>query len=118
MTQSNRLKALAAELRQFAVERDWEQFHSPKNLVMALTVEAAELQELFQWLSTDESSELTAQQIERVGEEMADVLIYLVRLADQLNIDLLDAAEEKIEVNRNKYPADVVRGRANKYTEY
>ena len=112
------LSSLRDKLREFARERDWDQFHTPKNLAMALAVEAAELMEHFQWLGSDESSKLDADARAKVAEEIGDVLIYLVRLADRLGIDPLRAAEEKLEQNRLKYPADVVRGKAKKYTEY
>ncbi len=111
------LEALKQQLRTFAADRDWEQFHSPKNLAMALIVEAAELVEHFQWLTESQSRSLTAAQREPVAQELADVLIYLVRLADRLDIDLLAAAERKIEINARKYPADRVRGSATKATE-
>jgi dCTP diphosphatase len=104
-------------LRAFAAEREWDRFHSPKNLSMALTVEAGELQEHFQWLSEQASRELTGEELAAVGAEMADVFIYLVRLADKLGIDLLEAAADKMEVNARRYPADEVRGSARKYTE-
>ena len=99
------LRELAIFLRQFADERDWEQFHSPKNLAMALSVEVAELTEHFQWLTQAESLSLDEQQREEVSQEMADVLIYLVRMADRLDIDLLDAASRKVVLNAKKYPA-------------
>lgn len=99
------LTELAIFLRQFADERDWKQFHSPKNLAMALSVEVAELTEHFQWLTQEESLSLNEQQREEVSQEMADVLIYLVRMADRLNIDLLDAASRKVVLNAKKYPA-------------
>jgi dCTP diphosphatase len=111
------LETLKQQVRAFAAERDWEQFHSPKNLAMALIVEAAELVEHFQWLTESQSLSLTAAQREPVAQELADVLIYLVRLADRLDIDLLAAAERKIEINARKYPADRVRGSAKKSTE-
>lgn len=112
------LDDLARLLREFAAEREWEQFHSPKNLAMALTVEAAELQEEFQWLSEEQSRQPEPERMERIKDEVGDVLIYLVRLADQLGIDALAAASDKIEKNRRKYPVDRVRGKAKKYTEY
>jgi NTP pyrophosphatase (non-canonical NTP hydrolase) len=108
---------LKQRLRDFAAERDWEQFHSPKNLAMALIVEAAELVEHFQWLTEAESRALPPDKREPVAQELADVFIYLVRLADRLDIDLLDAAERKIVLNARKYPADRVRGSARKSTE-
>jgi len=112
------LQHLAEHLRQFAAERDWEQFHSPKNLAMALSVEVAEIVEHFQWLTEPQSRELEKTKREEVGQELADALIYLVRLADQLQIDLLDAAERKLAINEAKYPAEQVRGSPKKYSEY
>ena len=112
------LHDLTAAIRKFADERDWKQFHSPKNLSMALIVEAAELVEHFQWLSRKESSELDDDQRRAVGLEMADVLIYLVRMAERLDIDLLEAARKKITLNAEKYPADKSRSRADKYSSY
>jgi dCTP diphosphatase len=111
------LTQLRDALRQFAAERDWDQFHSPKNLAAALAVEAAELLERFQWLTEDESRQLSSADLVRVREEMADVLNYLVRLADKLDVDLLDAARDKIKLNALKYPADKSRGSARKYSE-
>lgn len=111
------LLALQLAVREFARERDWEQFHSPKNLAMALTVEASELLEVFQWLTADESAALNAEQRQAASEEMADVLLYLCRLADVLNLDLVDAARDKMVKNALKYPAGQVRGSAAKYTE-
>jgi dCTP diphosphatase len=109
---------LIQRLRAFATARDWDKFHSPKNLAMALTSEAGELAAEFQWLTEDESRSPTPEQLARIRAECADVLIYLVRLADKLNIDLIAAAHEKIEANERKYPAGKVRGSARKYSEY
>jgi NTP pyrophosphatase (non-canonical NTP hydrolase) len=109
------IEELKQRLRAFAAERDWEQYHSPKNLAMALIVEAAELVEHFQWLSEAQSRALDPGKREQVAQELADVFIYLVRLADRLDIDLLDAAGRKIVLNAEKYPADQVRGSARKY---
>ena len=114
---SDVLAALRLELRRFAAERDWNQFHSPKNLAMALSVEAAELLEHFQWLSDAQSSDLRPDERASVSEELADVLLYLVRLADRLDIDLAIAASEKLKVNAKKYPADKARGSSKKYSE-
>ena len=111
---SQSLTNLQRQLRDFAKARDWEQFHSPKNLSMALTVEAGELQEIFQWLTEEQSRSLDSEQASRVAEEMADVLLYICRLADVLDIDLLAAATAKLAKNANKYPADEVRGSAEK----
>jgi NTP pyrophosphatase (non-canonical NTP hydrolase) len=112
------VKELINDLRAFAKERDWEQFHSPKNLAMALSVEVAEIVEIFQWLTQEESRNLSFQQKEKVKEEIGDVLIFLANLADKLGIDPMNAAREKLKMNRIKYPAEVVRGKANKYTDY
>ncbi len=114
---SQGLSQLRDALRQFAAERDWDQFHSPKNLASALAVEAAELLERFQWLTEDQSRALSADDLARVREEMADVLNYLVRLADKLDVDLLEAARAKIVVNAAKYPVEKSRGSAKKYRE-
>ncbi|WP_109476504.1 nucleotide pyrophosphohydrolase [Paraburkholderia sp. C35] len=105
-------------LRQFVAERDWSQFHSPKNLATALSVEASELLEPFQWLQSGEKSELADGKLTAVRHEMADVLAYLVILADRLDVDLYAAVLEKIELNRAKYPVDKVRGNSRKYSEY
>ena len=115
---SDALRALQQRLAAFAAARDWEQFHSPKNLAMALSVEAAELVEEFQWLTEAESKALDADRRERVRLELADVFIYLLRLADRLDVDLMRAADDKIAHNERKYPADRVRGDSRKYTEY
>jgi NTP pyrophosphatase (non-canonical NTP hydrolase) len=108
------IEELKQRLRQFAAERDWEQFHTPKNLSSALIVEAAELLEHFQWLTAEESINLPPETRAEVEAEMADVLLYLTRLADLLGVDLLDAAERKIQRNAEKYPAHEVRGSATK----
>jgi NTP pyrophosphatase (non-canonical NTP hydrolase) len=111
------LLQLRNALRQFAAERDWDQFHSPKNLASALSVEAAELLERFQWLTEDESRHLPPAELAKVRQEMADVLNYLVRLADKLDVDLLDAARDKIVLNAQKYPVEKARGSARKYSD-
>jgi NTP pyrophosphatase (non-canonical NTP hydrolase) len=111
------LQELRDALRRFAAERDWERFHSPKNLAMALSVEVAELVEHFQWLSEEESSALPTERLALVREELADVLIYLVRLADRLDVELLAAARAKMVKNALKYPADKARGHNRKYTD-
>lgn len=105
-------------VRVFVGERDWDQFHTPKNLASALSVEAAELLEHFQWLQTGRAEELGAAKLKEVRHEMADVLVYLVRLADKLDVDLFQAVEEKMVLNRAKYPAELVRGDMRKYDEY
>jgi dCTP diphosphatase len=116
--QSQVLSELAQRLRQFAAERDWDQFHSPKNLAMALVAEAGELAAEFQWLTEAQSREPNAEEFARIRAEAADVLNYLVRLSDKLGIDLIAAAFEKIEDNERRYPIDTVRGSSKKYTEY
>jgi NTP pyrophosphatase (non-canonical NTP hydrolase) len=115
---SSALPDLARRLREFAAERDWDQFHSPKNLAMALVGEAGELAAEFQWMTEEQSKAPDAAQLARIRAESADVLNYLVRLADKLGIDLIAAANEKIEVNAIRYPADQVRGSSKKYNEY
>jgi len=112
------LDELRDRLRAFAAARDWEQFHTPKNLAMALMVEVAEVAEHLQWLTGEESSDLPEAKRQAVAEEIGDVLIYLTRLADRLEIDPVAAAHAKVAVNAAKYPADRVRGSAAKYTEY
>lgn len=114
----NVLVELRDLLREFVQERDWEQFHTPKNLAVSLSVEAAELLEPFQWLKTGDGEELTSSARTQVRHEMADVFVYLIRLADRLDIDLVSAVREKLEHNKAKYPADRVRGDARKYDEY
>jgi len=114
----DRLTELQRRVAAFAAARDWDQFHSPKNLAMALSVEAAELVEEFQWLTEQQSRALDPDRRERVRLEMADVLIYLLRIADKLDIDLARAAADKLVLNEQKYPADRVRGSSRKYTEY
>jgi dCTP diphosphatase len=111
------LADLAELLRKFADEREWEQFHSPKNLAMALTVEAAELLEEFQWLTEQQSRQPEQECLYRIKEEIGDVMIYLVLLSHHLNIDPTTAAFEKIEKNRAKYPVEKAKGSAKKYTE-
>ncbi len=109
---------LADSISLFAAEREWDKFHSPKNLAMALSVEVAELLEHFQWLTEQESSELSADKLELVSREIADVQIYLMLLADRLGVDVLAASASKLEENKLRYPADRVRGSAKKYAEY
>lgn len=104
-------------LRAFAAERDWDQFHSPRNLATALAVEAAELLEPFQWLTDEQSRQLPPETRRAVEEELADVLLYLVRLADQLGVDLAAAAKAKMQRNAARYPVDKARGTSRKYTE-
>lgn len=111
------LRELRDSLRAFAAARDWDQFHTPKNLAIALSVEAAELLEHFQWSSEEQSKDLAQEWIALVEEEMADVLLYLVRLSDKLDVDLLRAARRKMARNAEKYPVDKAKGSARKYTQ-
>ncbi|MGA8146172.1 MAG: nucleotide pyrophosphohydrolase [Gallionellaceae bacterium] len=112
------LDQLKQKLRQFVAERDWDQFHSPKNLSMALIAEAAELVEHFQWLTEEQSANLTPEKLAEIELELADIQIYLVEMADRLQLDLMAAVEKKLAINAKKYPADKVRGSSKKYTEY
>ena len=114
---SQELHELQTALRRFAEERDWEQFHTPKNLAASVSIEAAELLEHFQWLTDEQSSKLSPDRLEVVGREIADVLIYLLQLSDKLGIDPIKAAQRKVEINAMKYPAEKSRGTMKKYTE-
>jgi dCTP diphosphatase len=113
----NELDDLRDQLRAFAAARDWDQFHSPKNLAMALAAEAGELLEVFQWMTEAQSRSLEPGQEAAAREELADVLLYLIRLSDTLGIDLIAAAKRKLAANAEKYPVDKVRGSSRKYTE-
>jgi NTP pyrophosphatase (non-canonical NTP hydrolase) len=106
------------QVRQFVVERDWDQFHSPKNLSMALIVEAAEMVEHFQWLTEEQSCNLTPDKLAEVELELADIQIYLISLAEKLKLDLVAAAEKKLALNAQKYPVDKARGNSKKYNEH
>ena len=112
------MEELRSKITAFIDERDWEQFHSPKNLAMALSVEVAEIIEHFQWLSEEQSRNLPPEKLAEVREEIGDVMIYLIELADKLDIDPVQAAQAKLEINGRKYPATLVKGKAYKYTEY
>ena len=111
------LTELAGELREFAKERDWEQFHSPKNLSMALSVEVAELVEHFQWLTEEQSASLEAEDLASASEEIADIQIYLTRLADRLGVDIGEAVTRKLDLNARKYPIAKAHGSALKSTK-
>lgn len=111
------LIGLRDELRVFASARDWDQFHSPKNLAIALSVEASELLEHFLWQSDDDSFGMSKDKLDAIDEEIADVFLYLIRIADKLSIDLVDAARRKIQMNARKYPVEKARGNAKKYTQ-
>jgi NTP pyrophosphatase (non-canonical NTP hydrolase) len=112
------LAELNQRLLEFARQRDWEQFHSPKNLAMALAGESGELLEHFQWLTEEESQSLAAEKKQAVARELADILIYLIRLGERLDIDLVAAAWEKVALNESRYPVDRVRGDARRAEEY
>ena len=112
------MEDLIKKLRAFANERDWEQFHSPKNLSMALAVEVAEILEIFQWLTEDQSKNLDPKTLKKVKEEIGDIQIYLTRLSDQLGFSPLEAALEKLKQNQKKYPPEKAKGSAKKYTEF
>ena len=117
MGQDN-LNDLTLRLRQFAADREWEPFHSPKNLAMATSGEVGELVAEFQWLTEEGSRKLDPERLERVKLESADVLICLVMLADRLGFDLIEAANRKIQSNAERYPVEKARGNAKKYTEF
>ena len=117
-TMTKNIEELTEALNRFSEERDWERFHSPKNLTMALSGEVGELAELFQWLTEEESQNLGEQQKVRVTQELADIFLYLLLLADKTGVNLIDAAREKIAINETKYPIDKSYGNAKKYTEF
>ncbi|MCP3941872.1 MAG: nucleotide pyrophosphohydrolase [Desulfobacteraceae bacterium] len=114
------IKQIQKQLQKFADERDWNQFHNPKNLAIALSIEASELLEKFQWLNMEQSENIVADPVKKheIGEEIADVAMYLFRLADRLDIDIEEVVDNKIEKNAIKYPAEKVRGSSKKYDEY
>lgn len=112
------MRELKQKLREFAEDRDWDQFHSPKNIAMALSVEASEIVEIFQWMTEEESYQLEGNKLDMIKEEIGDVLIYLVRLSDKLGIDPLKAAKDKNVANALKYPIDKSKGNAIKYTAF
>jgi len=112
------MKSLQEQVADFAKKRDWEKYHSPKNLAMALSVEASELLEIFLWLTDKESQDLPDDKLNSLKEEIGDVMIYLANLANKFGIDPIECAREKLEINKRKYPVKLVRGSAKKYTEY
>ena len=114
----NDLKELLDRIRNFNKARNWGQFHSPKNLSISLLIEAAELAEVFQWLTEEESIHLSGEKKVHAGEEIGDVLMYLINLADKLGLDPVDAAMRKLVLNEKKYPVERAKGRAEKYTEF
>ena len=105
------------QLKKFAIERDWEQFHTPKNLAMALSVEASELVEIFQWLNVEESNSPDQRQIKKINNEVADIAMYLLRFCSVLGIDLEKVIESKLERNAEKYPVNLSKGNAQKYDQ-
>ena len=111
------IQNIQKQLSDFADERDWEQFHDPKNLAMALSVEASELVEIFQWLTQEESKNIDSKDIQSVKDEVADILIYLIRIVDKLDIDLEEAVLEKIKKNTKKYPVELSKDNAVKYNK-
>lgn len=111
------INEITNKIKKFSEDRNWDKFHTPKNLSMALSVEVAELVEIFQWLSQEESSNLSEDNLQSVKEELADILIYLIRIADKFNIDLEESVDEKILINEQKYPVELSRGNAVKYNK-
>lgn len=112
------LDGLRARVNAFVTERDWAQFHSPKNLAMAMIVEAGEVVEHFQWMTEDESRNLDAETKEQVGQELSDTLVYLLRIAEVCGVDLIEAANKKIDLNAQKYPVEKCKGSNAKYSAY
>ena len=115
---SDSLNELRARVNNFVSERDWAQFHSPKNLAMAMIVEAGEVVEHFQWMTEQESRNLNAETKEQVGQELSDTFVYLLRIAEVCGIDLIEAANKKIDLNAKKYPVEKCKGSNAKYTDY
>jgi len=112
------MKNLKKQIQDFAEDRDWEKYHSPKNLAIGLNVESSELLEIFLWLTEDESKKLNERQLANLKQEIGDVMIYLTSLAGKFDFDPIECAKEKIELNKVKYPAKIVKGSARKYTDY
>jgi len=110
------MEELKATIKEFIRARDWEQYHAPKNLALALSVEASEIVEIFQWKKDNQV--LTPQEQENLRQEIGDVLVYLLELADKFGIDVVQAAKDKILINEKKYPVEKVKGKADKYTKY
>ena len=116
--QSTTIQELKERMAQFVRERDWEQFHTPKNLSMSIAIEAAELMEHFQWLTVEQSKSLDDDALQDISEELADIVIYSLSLSNFLELDLAEAIVNKMEKNIRKYPKEKVRGKAHKYTYY
>ncbi|MCU7939552.1 MAG: nucleotide pyrophosphohydrolase [gamma proteobacterium symbiont of Bathyaustriella thionipta] len=115
---SDTIKNLSSDLKDFAIKRDWEQFHTPKNLSMALIAEAAELVEHFQWLTPEESKNIDGEKLKDISHEMADIFIYMLRMAEQLNIDLISATREKMAINEQRFPAEISTEQNHKDKKY
>lgn len=115
---SNTIKNLSNDLKDFAIKRDWEQFHTPKNLSMALIAEAAELVEHFQWLTPEESKNVSGEKLKDISHEMADIFIYLLRMAEQLDVDLVTATREKMAINEKRFPATTNTQQNHKDNKY
>lgn len=111
------IEEIQSKLKRFVRERDWEQYHSPKNLAMALAGEAAEILEIFQWLTEEQSRQLSRQDLDALKDELADTFIYLLEIAGHFQVDLLDAVQKKIQKNELKYPREKSKGSAKKYTQ-
>ncbi len=118
MTNEHSLKKLEDNIDNFIAERDWEQFHSPKNIAMSISIESSELLEIFQWLTSDQSKSPEFVDLQHLEEEIGDVMIYLLTLAKKFDIDPVEAACKKMEINRRKYPVELVKGKADKYSNY
>jgi len=116
--QRTTLHDLKERMATFVRERDWEQFHSPKNLSMSISIEAAELMEHFQWLTVEQSEQLEPNALQEIGEELADIVLYSLSMANHLQIDLSETVLAKMDKNEHKYPKEQVRGKAHKYTYY
>ncbi len=112
------MEELKKQIEEFTRERDWDQFHSPKNLAVGLSIEASELLENFLWVDDQDSYQLPEKKLDNLQDELGDVLIYLIGLADKFGLDPIACAKQKMVKNRQKYPVDLVRGSAKKYTEY
>jgi NTP pyrophosphatase (non-canonical NTP hydrolase) len=110
------MESLKKQIKDFIKARDWEQYHAPKNLAMALSVEVSEIVEIFQWKEAEQS--LTTEEVEGLRQEIGDVLVYLLELADYYGIDIIQAAHDKMTLNEQKYPVEKVKGKAWKYTKY
>ena len=116
--QNTTLHDLKTRTAEFVHERDWEQFHTPKNLSMSIAIEAAELMEHFQWMKVEESASLTSEELQKVGEELADIVLYALSMANSLGLDLSKTVLDKMAKNARKYPREKVRGKSHKYTYY